>query len=86
MRYTRIRNTLIALEADCKEGLESLLSGEGNPLSEEELAAAIRLVRMCCSIANAIAEDGNGLTVKHLAKSEEAVARILRGANAEVGG
>lgn len=55
MSYCRFENTAGDL-ADCVDALEELLRGEGEPLSDDELMAAKRLVKRCMDVAMLIEE------------------------------
>lgn len=54
MSYCRFQNTDSDLR-DCQQALEQLLIGQEEPLSDEELEAAKRLVARCAAITNLIA-------------------------------
>jgi len=77
----RFRHIVTEL-SDCEDALEELLNGvtdDGQPLSEDELRAARRLIASCFNVVSLIA-DGAHVTVD-LEEAEQSVESVLRRAN-----
>lgn len=58
MSYCQFQNTALHLKV-CEEVLEDLADGDPEPLSDEELEAAKRLVASCLNIVQLLAERGS---------------------------
>jgi|GEM_PF-3420736 hypothetical protein len=68
--------------SDCEDAIEELLNGvtdDGQPLSEDELRAARRLIASCLNIVSLIADSAN--TTVELDDVEQSVESVLRNAN-----
>ena len=56
MSYCRFQNTARDLD-DCADAIEGLMCSEQEPLSDEELRAAKRLVESCARIVQLLADE-----------------------------
>jgi len=75
MSYCRFQNTAKDL-SDCQDALEDLISGEGAPLSRDELRAAKELVEHCLNIAGILADQA-GVEIDELDDKHTLVHRTL---------
>jgi len=68
--------------SDCEDAIEELLNGvtdDGQPLSEDELRAARRLIASCFNIVCLIADSAHATV--DLEQAEQSVEAALRSAN-----
>jgi len=79
-RFRRIVTDL----RDCEDALEELLNGvtdDGQPLSEDELRAARRVIECCLHVVDLVADSANSpVDLDHVEQSVEAVLRNANGA------
>jgi hypothetical protein len=68
--------------SDCEDAIEELLNGvtdDGQPLSEDELRAARRLIASCLNVVSLVADSANATV--DLEEVEHSVEAVLRKAN-----
>jgi hypothetical protein len=68
--------------SDCEDAIEELLNGvtdDGQPLSEDELRAAQRLIASCFNVVSLVADSANATV--DLDEVEQSVEAVLRSAN-----
>jgi hypothetical protein len=68
--------------SDCEDAIEELLNGvtdDGQPLSDDEIRAARRLIASCLNVASLVADSAN-LAV-NLDEVERSIDSVLRDAN-----
>jgi hypothetical protein len=68
--------------SDCEDAIEELLNGvtdDGQPLSEDELRAARRLIASCFNVVSLVADGANATL--DLDEVEQSVEAVLRKAN-----
>jgi hypothetical protein len=68
--------------SDCEDAIEELLNGvtdDGQPLSEDELRAAQRLIATCLNVVTLVAESAN--VQVNLDAVERSIDTVLRDAN-----
>jgi hypothetical protein len=78
-RFRRIVTDL----SDCEDAIEELLNGvtdDGQPLSDDELSAAGRLIATCFSVVTLVADSVN-VPLADLDEVEQSIDAVLRGAN-----
>jgi hypothetical protein len=77
----RFRHIVTEL-SDCEDAIEELLNGvtdDGQPLSDDELRAARRLIASCLNVVNLVADSAN-LAV-NFEEVEQSIDRVLHTAN-----
>jgi hypothetical protein len=78
-RFRRIVTDL----SDCEDAIEELLNGvtdDGQPLSDDELRAAGRLIATCLRVVTLVADSAN-LPLANLDEVEQSIDAVLRTAN-----
>ncbi len=79
--FCRFRNIVTDM-SDCEDAIEELLNGvtdDGQPLSDDELRAAGRLIMSCINVVTLIADQAR-ITVD-VDEVEESIESVLRNAN-----
>lgn len=80
MGYCRFQNTALDL-SDCRDALQELFDGDCEPLSDDELPAAERLVALCAEIVALAAGDDDVVDLGDRIKTDRALRAAVVAAN-----
>jgi len=86
MSYCRFQNTVSDL-TDCDAALEEFFAGNDEPLSRDELRAAVQLVEACRAVMMRVADKLAGLDIEFddvLEIRENVIEDMMRGQNETV--